>query len=251
MIFATPVDDSSNDGAFSGAAVAGADLLLPTVARANGQLGARYVTDVKLANAGSSPARVKIAFYPTSGGTFSPVLVTLAGGETRFLDDAIGQLFAPASDTSGALRLTALDGAAIFASSRTYTLDGVRSYGVAIDPVSGASEAAPGRTLALAFLSGSSRERTNVGFVETAGVATHLRISLVSTSGAVVAVRALTLSPNEAVQWNDVFAEMQASGLEQASLLVDVVDGGSASAWATLVDNRTNDGSYFAATLVP
>jgi hypothetical protein len=67
----------------------------------------------------------------------------------------------------------------------------------------------------------------------------------------VVAVRALTLSPNQAVQWNDVFFEMQTPSLEQASMLVDVVDGGSATAWATLVDNRTNDGSYFAATLVP
>jgi subtilisin-like proprotein convertase family protein len=249
--FATPVDDSSNDGAFAGAAVAGADLLLPSVARANGQFGARYVTDLKLANAGASPARVKVAFTPTSGGSFSPVLVTLAGGETRFLDDALGQLFAPASDTSGALRLTALDGATFFASSRTYTLDGTRSYGVAIDPVSIASNAGPGRTLALTFLSGSSLQRTNVGFVETGGLATHLRVSLLSASGAVVAVRALTLSPNQAVQWNDVFFEMQTPSLEQASMLVDVVDGGSATAWATLVDNRTNDGSYFAATLVP
>ncbi len=249
--FATPVDDSSNDGAFSGAAVSGADLLLPAVARSNGQLGVRYVTDLKLANAGAAPARIRATFTPASGGAFSPVLVTLAGGETRFLDDALGQLFAPASDTSGALRLTALDGAALFASSRTYTLDGARSYGVAIDPVSGASDAVPGRTLALAFLSGSPRERTNVGFVETGGLVTRLRVSLVSASGAVVAVRALTLSPGEAVQWNDVFAEMQTPPLEQASMLVDVVDGGSATAWATLVDNRTNDGSYFAATLVP
>jgi hypothetical protein len=105
------------------------------------------------------------------------------------------------------LRSTALDGAAILASSRTYTLDGARSYGVAIDPVSGAGDAVPGRTLALGL--------------------------------------------NEAVQWNDVFAEMSTSPLEQASLLVDVLDGGSATAWATLVDNRTNDGSYFPATLVP
>jgi subtilisin-like proprotein convertase family protein len=250
--FATPVDDSSNDGAFSGTAVAGTDLLLPAVARANGQLGARFVTDLKLANAGASPARVKITFMPTSGGASSQVLVTLAGGETRFLDDALGQLFAPASDTSGALRLTALEGAAFFASSRTYTLDGARSYGVTIDPVSVASsDAGPGRTLALTFLSGSSLHRTNVGFVETAGLATHLRVSLFSASGAVVAVRAVTLSPNEAVQWNDVFFEMQTPALEQASMLVTVVDGGSATAWATLVDNRTNDGSYFAATLVP
>ncbi|MEO8585744.1 MAG: S8 family serine peptidase [Acidobacteriota bacterium] len=249
--FATPVDDSSNDGAFSGAAVARADLLLPAVARSDGQLGARWVTDLKLANAGASPARVKVAFTPTSGGAFSPVLVTLAGGETRFLDDALGQLFAPSADTSGALRLTALDGAALFAQSRTYTLDGTRSYGVAIDPAPGTSDALPGRTLALTFLAGSPRERTNVGFVETGGLVTHLRVSLVSASGTIVAVRALTLSPNEAVQWNDVFAEMQTPQLGQASMLVDVVDGGSATAWATLVDNRTNDGSYFAATLVP
>jgi hypothetical protein len=44
---------------------------------------------------------------------------------------------------------------------------------------------------------------------------------------------------------------MQTTPLEQASLLVAVLDGGSATAWATLIDNRTNDGSYFRATLVP
>ena len=249
--FATPVDDSSNDGAFAGAAVAGTDLLLPAVARADGRFGARYVTDLKIANTGASPARVKVSFFPTSGGAFSPVLVTLAGGETRFLDDALGQLFAPASDVSGALRLTALDGAAILASSRTYTLDGARSYGVAIDPVSWAGDAVPGRTLALTFLSGSALQRTNVGFVETGGAATSLRVSLLTSSGVAVATRTLALGPNEAVQWNDVFAEMSTSPLEQASLLVDVLDGGSATALSTLVDNRTNDGSYFSATLVP
>jgi hypothetical protein len=251
LVFATPIDDSSNDGAFAGAAVAGTDLLLPTVARADGRFGARYITDLKIANVGASPARVKVAFSPTSGAAFLPVLVTLAGGETRFFDDALGQLFTPTSDVSGALRLTALDGAAIFASSRTYTLDGTRSYGVAIDPASGSDDAQPGRTLALTFLSGSALQRTNVGLVETGGVTTHLRVSLISVSGSTVATRTLTLNPNQALQWNDVFAEMQTTPLEQASLLVAVLDGGSATAWATLIDNRTNDGSYFRATLVP
>ena len=80
---------------------------------------------------------------------------------------------------------------------------------------------------------------------------THLRVSLFSASGSTVATRTLTLDPNQALQWNDVFAEMQTTPLEQASLLVAVLDGGSATAWATLIDNRTNDGSYFRATLVP
>jgi Subtilase family/Proprotein convertase P-domain len=251
VAFATPVDDSSNDGAFAGAAVTGTDLLLPTVARADGRFGARYITDLKIANAGASPARVKVAFSPTSGTAFVPVLVTLAGGETRFFEDVLGQLFAPTSDVSGALRLTALDGAAIFASSRTYTLDGTRSYGVAIDPASGSDDARPGRTLALTFLSGSALQRTNVGLVETGGVTTHLRVSLFSASGSTVSTRTLTLVPNQVLQWNDVFAEMQTAPLEEASLLVAVLDGGSVAGWATLIDNRTNDGSYFRATLVP
>jgi subtilisin-like proprotein convertase family protein len=249
--FATPVDDSSNDGTFAGAAAPGVDLLIPAVARADGRLGSRYVTDLKIANGGASPARVKASFSPTSGGSFSPVLLTLAGSETRFLDDALGQLFSPALDVSGALRLTALDGAAIFASSRTYTRDGFRSYGVAIDPVARSGVAGPGRTLALAYLSGSELQRTNVGFAETAGTATNLRVSLLTSSGVTVATRSFTLGPNEAVQWNDVFVEMAASPLARASLLVDVLDGGSATAWATLVDDRTNDGSYFPATLIP
>jgi len=249
--FATPVDDSSNDGAFSGAAVAGTDLLIPAVARADGRFGARYVTDLKIANMSASPSRVQVSFSPVSGGAFSPVLVTLAGGETRFLDDALSQLFAPASGVSGALRLAALDGASILAASRTYTQDAARSYGVAIDPVSAAGEAVPGQRLALTFLSGSALQRTNVGFVETGGAVTRLRVSLLASSGVAVAIRMLVLGPNEAVQWNDVFAAMSTSPLEQASLLVDVLDGGSATAFSTLVDDRTNDGSYFPATLLP
>ncbi|MGZ6970438.1 MAG: hypothetical protein ACXVID_02100, partial [Thermoanaerobaculia bacterium] len=129
--------------------------------------------------------------------------------------------------------------------------DGARSYGVAVDPVSVAGDAVPGRTLALTFLSGSALQRTNVGFVETAGAPTSLRVSLLTPSGVAVATRTLALGPNEAVQWNDVFAEMATAPLEQASLLVAVLDGGSVAAWATLIDNRTNDGSYFRATLVP
>ena len=46
-------------------------------------------------------------------------------------------------------------------------------------------------------------------------------------------------------------SHLNAPPLKQAeSLLVDVLDGGSATVWATLVDNRTNDGSYFPATLI-
>jgi hypothetical protein len=44
---------------------------------------------------------------------------------------------------------------------------------------------------------------------------------------------------------------MQAAPLADASLVVDVLSGGSAVAYAIVVDTRTGDASYFAASLVP
>ncbi len=53
--WATPVDDSTNDGAFVAARSAASDLLIPAVARTAGQFGARFVTDLKISNAGAAP----------------------------------------------------------------------------------------------------------------------------------------------------------------------------------------------------
>ena len=78
-----------------------------------------------------------------------------------------------------------------------------------------------------------------------------MRATLLAPDGTTVATRELALDALGAVQWNDVFAEMRAAPLPDASLVVDVLSGGSAAAYAILLDNRTNDASYFAAVLVP
>ena len=44
---------------------------------------------------------------------------------------------------------------------------------------------------------------------------------------------------------------METSPLPDASLVVDVLSGGGAAGYAILLDNRTNDASYFPAVLVP
>ncbi len=127
---------------------------------------------------------------------------------------------------------------------------GGRSYGLAVDPAAPTAQAVAGRALALAFLASSPARRTNVGFVETGGLSTLLRATLFAPDGTKVATRDITLDPLAAVQWNDVFAEMQAAPLPAASLVVDVLSGGGAAAYAIVVDNRTNDASYFPASLI-
>ena len=249
--WATPVDDSTNDGAFVAAHPAASSLLIPAVARSAGQFGARFVTDLKLSNAGAAPVRVQVGFSPSRGPALAPVLVTLAGNETRAYRDVLGKLLAAVDDTAGALRISVLGGGAVYASTRTSTSDGGRSYGLAVDPVAPTSQAAAGRELALAFLASSPTRRTNVGFVEAGGLSTLLHATLLAPDGTKVATRDIRLDPFAAVQWDDVFAEMQASPLPGASLIVDVLSGGTVTAYAIVVDNRTNDASYFPASLVP
>ncbi len=248
--WATSVDDSTNDGSFVAARPAAARLLIPVVVRSTAGPGPPSVTDLKLSNAGAAPSRVQIAFFPLSGPASPPAIVTLAGNETRAYDDVLGTLLA-AGDASGAIRITALDGGTVYASARTSTTDGVHSYGFAVDPSFASAQAGPGRQLALTFLSSSPSRRTNVGLVETGGFVTRLRATLIAPDGTVAATLDFSLDPFGAVRTDDVFAAMQAAPLPDASLVVDVLSGGSAVGYSILVDTRTSDASYFPATLVP
>jgi subtilisin-like proprotein convertase family protein len=249
--WATPVDDSTNDGSFVAAHPAASRVLIPAVVRSTAAPGMPSVTDLKLSNAGAAPTRVLIALFPLSGSAVPPATatVTLAGNETRAFDDVLGTLLA-AGDASGALRITSLDGA-VYASARTSTTDGVRSYGFAVDPSAASAQAGPGQQLALTFLSSSPSHLTNVGLVEAGGFSTLLRVTLLAPDGTIAATRDLSLDPFGAVRWDDVFAAMQAAPLADASLVVDVLSGGSAVAYAIVVDTRTGDASYFASSLVP
>jgi hypothetical protein len=249
--WAIPVDDSTNDGAFVAAHPAASSLVFPAAARASGSLGPPSATDLKVSNAGGAPLRVEVTFSPASGAAVLPAIVTLAGNETRTWDDVLGTLLAAAADTVGALRITALDGGALYASARTSTTAGGRSCGFAVDPAEPSSQAGPGRQLALTFLSSSPVRHTNVGFVETAGLPTRVRATLLAPDGTTAATLDLALDALAAVQWDDVFAAMQAAPLADATLVVDVVSGGNALAYAIVVDNRSGDASYFAAALVP
>lgn len=250
--WATPVDDSTNDGSFVAAHPAAPRILIPAVVRTTAPPGPPTTTDLKLSNAGAASTRVQVALLPLSGSSVAPATatVTLAPNETRAFDDVLGTLLG-AGDASGALRITSLDGGAVYASARTSTADGVRSYGFAIDPSAASAQAGPGRQLALTFLSSSPSRRTNVGLVEAGGFKTLVRVSLLAPDGTVTATKDLSLEPFGAVRWDDVFAAMQAPPLPDASLVVDVLSGGSAVAYAIGVDTRTGDASYFASSLVP
>lgn len=242
--WATAVDNGSNDGLLAVASRLRRDAYLPAAARSPGRFGSFFRTDLKLANPSPSPVNVRVSYYPSKGlGPFQLIL-SLGAWETRLFEDALSSLLGLPEDSAGALRLTVLgDSPGIVASSRTYAEEGSMSYGLAIGVLENA-EAVAGERIALTFLSSSAGTRTNLGFLETFGIATRVRVTLLDAAGERLAVRELLLDRYEAVQWNDVFTEMGAHALKNASALVEILEGGAVIAHAIRVDNRTNDASF-------
>ena len=244
VAWATAVDNGSNDGLLDTASRLRRDAYLPAAARAPGRFGSFFRTDLKLANPWPSPVNVRIYYYPSKGEGPFQLILSLGAWETRVFEDALSSLLGLPEDSAGALRLTVLgDAPGIVASSRTYAEEGSMTYGLAIGVLENA-EAVAGERIALTFLSSSDETRTNLGFLETFGIATRVRVTLLDVAGETLAVRELLLDRYEAVQWNDVFAEMGAPPRENASALVEVLDGGAAIAHAIRVDNRTNDACF-------
>lgn len=244
VAWATAIDNGSNDGLLDTASCLRRDAYLPAAASSQGRFGSHFRTDLKLANPWPSPVTVRISYYPSKGDGPFQLILSLGAWETHLFENALSSLFGLSDDSAGALRLTVLgNGPGIVASSRTYTEESSKSCGFAVSVLENA-EAVAGDRIALTFLSSSAATRTNLGFLETLGVVTRVSVTLLDVAGARLAVRELVLGRYEAVQWNDVFAEMGATPQENASALVEVLDGGAVIAHAIRVDNLTNDASF-------
>ncbi len=244
VAWATAVDNGSNDGLLVTASQLRRDAYLPTAARSSGRFGSFFRTDLKIANPWPSPINIRISYFPSKGDGPYQLILSLGAWETRLFEDVLSSLLSLPEDSAGALRLTVLGTVPGFvASSRTYAQESGKSYGLAIGVLENA-EAVAGERIALTFLSSSPAVRTNLGFLETFGFATRIRVTLVDVAGERLAVRELLLGRFEAVQWNDVFAEMGAPAREDASAIIEVLDGGAVIAHAIRVDNLSNDASF-------
>lgn len=249
--WATAVDNGSNDGLLVTAAKRQRDAFLPATARSTGRFGAFFRTDLKIANPGPSPANVRISYFPSKGGGPYQLVLSLGAWETRLFEDVLESLLGIREDAAGALRLTVLgDSPGFVVSSRTWAEEPGRTFGLAIGGLED-EEAVEGERIALTFLASSPWSRTNLGFLETFGIPTLVRVTLLDPAGGTLATRDLFLERYQAVQWNDVFAEMGAAPEEDASALVDVLVGGGVIAHAIRVDNVTNDASFLPGRVLP
>ncbi len=229
--------------------------LVPIVLDAGGAGGARFTTELTLANRGSMETSVRLDYTPAvSLGASGPggAAVVLGPGLQKVIPDVLGFLrgegvLIPSSlHEGGTLRATFMglsSSDVAFAGGRTTTPSGTGRAGVAT-PAVDAVEA----TAATSFVYGlrsTADDRSNLALVnaDTAGPVT-LRVALYSGADgrSVTLVPDTTLGPGQWTQIGDVLAPL---GSPNGYARIDVVSGtGPYLAYGVFNDNATNDGSF-------
>jgi PKD repeat protein len=253
-------DSGTSDGSFVPPLVpgvpGGADRMIPVVLDVKGLGTSRYATEVTLANLGSAPLALTLAYSAIAqfGGGSGSVPLTLAAGEQRILPDAIsflraGGLAIPGGDTNvaGSLLVKAPSGTSpdvLVAGARTFTGSTLRpgTFGVYYPGLT-VAESASG-TAWVHGLQQNSATRSNVAFVNVGDVdALTLRVTFFGESGQVLA------NPEEWIlgrgEWKQLGLPLDSRGASAGSAKVERITGTSRFiAYGVLNDAATSDGSY-------
>ncbi len=251
LAYGSVIDNVSNDAVYVPAlppTTGGGPLILPVAIRKGGLAGSLWRTDLFLANVGTDPIPgLQVTFYPHDGSSPATRTVSMAAGETREIADVVASLFG-LDGVQGQLELATAQGSAagLVVTSRTYTVAatpaGQASFGQFVPAAPRAAALGEGQAAFLPYLTGGTDFRTNLGLLETAGEPATVEVALLRADGSVAATLAKTLKAREWFQFLRVLDGVELGGSRAASARVRVTAGGGrVLAYASVIDNRTND----------
>lgn len=232
--------------------------IIPAIGHIDGANNSKFRSDLFLINNTPSPATVYLQISPWDGSPGTSLSLTLLPNEARQIRDVLMTAFG----RSGIARLNyhsagfSGDSANVHVTSRTYTLnDDGGTYGALMPPLNSFQSAAAGDTLEILGTSTDSSVRTNVGLVDLSGGGVnqgqprHATVAFYDKTGAKVDELTVAIPTSAGMQLNDVFrARNIDSSVGPVLIRVTSVDG-LIGAYASMVDNGTNDSTYLPANL--
>ena len=252
--FVTSIDERTNDPtSWRPDLPASVVRAIPALVHADGRNGARFRSDLFLYNDTDALTTVTLAAKPwASGGDETVVTLTLLPREAKVVRDALGVVFRQAgvsrlrfvSNGSGA-------GTGVRVTSRAYTVrpDG-GTYGVPLPPLNAFQMAGAGESIELFGALGGPSWRTNLALVEMTpfadGKTVRARVELVGDGGRTLDAFDVNVPVAGGIQLDDVFRARGLGDGPPAALIRVSPAGGLVGAYATSLDQGTND-----AVLVP
>jgi len=205
-------------------------------ARGEGAAGSVWRTDLGVLNPGTATADVGVVFHPSSGPDLTMDL-DLAAGEHAMLDDVVGRL---GGEGSGFLEISATQ--PVLASSRTYNQSPQGTFGQYLDGADPTEALDEGGRGWLPQLQQNADFRTNIGLLNSGAGEARVRLELYDADGSLLSTTFRTVAAGGRVQLQEPFDRLAGrTDIDQGYAVVEVVDGDGVTAYASVVDNRTND----------
>lgn len=216
-------------------------LYLPGAANTAGARGSRWTTDLELMNRGAVSSSYSVELLARDQANSSPEAVSfdLAPGRAVRYANVLESLFD--AEGAGTLRITVVRGD-LMASARTASADGDGSFGQYIEGIDAATAAGPGQNLHLIQLQNDDTGRSNIGIASACVVPIVVDVGLFAADGSSIGDLQLQVEPFASIQVNDVFSTKEWDDISDAFAVVSsTTDGAAFFAYASVVDNDTND----------
>lgn len=210
--------------------------------------GTSWRTELNLFNAGSQGASVSLVFIPTAGGNVVTRSLYLAPRQLVTYANALVDLFGiPAG--AGALGIEATSAGAsadLRVSSRTFTTGLVGTYGQSVPDVQSDEME---KTLYITGIASNASFRTNVGLVNRGSTAMNATLTLYSRTGAALSSKSISIPANTFQQapLASFFPEVNGVSHDVLTMRIAAAASDAISAYASVVDNLTQDPVYFQA----
>lgn len=222
------------------------EVVVPAGGNVVGFGGARWHSDLDVANLGSMSTSFTIQLLAADQANPTPesVSFTLEPGAAIRYQDAFAELFD--YEGSGALRVL-VDSSAITVASRTYAVGDDGSYGQGIPAHRSMHAIRFGETGRLVGLSESGETssgfRTNIGLTNASGSTITVEIELHADDGTLVDLVELDLAAYEQRQLSRIFPEAVEVG---TAILRTTTPGAVFYAYGSVVDNQSFDPTFIA-----
>jgi uncharacterized repeat protein (TIGR01451 family) len=208
---------------------------------------ASWRTDLRLFNSTAASQIATLTFQPF-GGSATVEETTVQPGQVLAFDSVLRSLFG-VHDTGGTVHVTTINESNLVLTGRTYDQREHGTYGQFIEAFlpSDTASLANGRKLQLVHVEDSPRYRSNLGIAETSGQAVNVQVEVLASDGNPRTTFNRTLAPFALLQFRAI-RDLGLGDLYNARITVRVTGGeGSVVAYASVVDNRTQDPTYVSA----
>jgi CubicO group peptidase (beta-lactamase class C family) len=214
---------------------------IAAAAHGGGVHGSVWRTDVCLLNRSGWSTSVEVAFQREDG-TSSSCSSNLEDGQQVVIGDVVAEL---GMSGSGAIQIAS--DRPLLATSRTYNAGSNGTFGLFLDGVPTHQGANSGDVVWLPQLRQNAAFRTNIGLTNSGNSEARIRIYLYDSYGTELVSRSKTLEPGAWTQLQEPFSRFASrTDIEVGAAKIEVVSGNGVIAYASVIDNATNDGTAIA-----